>query len=89
MNTVFDFRPTVLNARQIKDFLKGTPSDGVPMPTVLNRLSITITCHLFNAFPTVFSHDQNHHLPRDFATKYPVQIYDLFISIIAICSLGC
>ncbi len=31
---------------------------------------------------------RNHHLPRDFATKYPVQIYDLFISIIAICSLG-
>ena len=31
---------------------------------------------------------RNHLLPRDFATKYPVQVYDLFISIIAIGSLG-
>lgn len=28
------------------------------------------------------------HLPRDFATKYPVQVYDLFISVIAICSIA-
>ena len=31
---------------------------------------------------------QLHKLPRDFATRYPLQIYDLFISIIAICSIA-
>ncbi|MCH2182562.1 MAG: ion transporter [Mariniblastus sp.] len=29
-----------------------------------------------------------HKLPRDFATRYPLQIYDLFISVIAICSIA-